>query len=60
MPVVVRPTLGDDRSRWFSPDLCAWLMDRMVGVDARQVAVSLGPLSVRWYGLMCLLAFRQF
>ena len=34
-------------------------MDRMVGVDARQVAVSLGPLSVGWYGLMCLLAFRQ-
>lgn len=37
-------------------------MDRMLGVDSRQVAVSLtlGPLSVRRYELMCLLAFLQF
>ena len=60
MPVVVRPTLGDDRSRWLSPELCAWLMDRMVGVDSRQVAVSPGPLSVNGYGLICMLAFLQF
>ena len=27
---------GDERSRWLGPDLCAWIMDRIVGVDFTQ------------------------